>query len=54
MSKKSTDQKTEKQAEAEKLVELKDDELVKVQGGMAQTTPTASLNCGADGRTTKH
>ncbi len=34
MSRKTTDQKTEKQTETEKPVALRDDELDKVQGGM--------------------
>ncbi len=33
MSKKTTDQKTEKQAEAKKPVELKDEQLDEAQGG---------------------
>ncbi len=35
MSKKTTDQKTEKQAEAKKPVELKDEQLDAAQGGVS-------------------
>ncbi len=45
MSKKTTDQKTEKQTEAKKPVELKDNELDEVQGG------GGSQVSGAAGRT---